>query len=375
MQSGITGKSPHHYQPIPLQPCLVPSNTPTASRELHAAFASFLSDSSAFYLPVTITRESLTPLSPVPFASSGEDAFTKSLPSLSQHLEPKTPIYLMLRRSPSSSTFTAITYVPSTAPVRAKTLFGSTRISLVRELGLEKFEETLFVTDAEEVLEAKQWADRAGGSKDVDENLLSREERELQSVKRAEEEARHGTQGTALGGLGGGGGSSATSGGSKLSMKMTAEARTALQGLASTTGEGAVVQLGIDISTETLTLLSHRDSGVQPTNLASSIPSDRPSYTFYRHPSAPTTALFVYVCPGTSKVKERMVYASSRSGVLEAAKSEGVEVSKRLEAGDPEEITAQRLDEEVAAAGGGNAESGTSTPRGGFSRPKRPGKR
>ena len=230
------------------------------------------------------------------------------------------------------------------------------------------------MTDAEEVLEPKQWVDRSGsGAQGHDPNLLSQEERELQIVKRAEEEARHGTSGTALGGLGGGPG--ASSGGSKLQMKMRDEAKSALQAFAASGGSGgAAVQLGIDIATETLTLLSQRENGVQPGALAKSIPTDRPSYTFYRHPAAPDTALFVYVCPGTSKVKERMVYASSRSGVLEAAKSEGVEISKRLEAGVPDEITEQRLNEEVSAAGG-EAESGTSTPRGGFSRPKRPGRR
>ena len=263
-----------------------------------------------------------------------------------------------------------MTYVPSTAPVRSKTLFAATRASLVRELGQEKFEDTLFVTDAEEVLEAAQWGQRGAGNggadkAGVDPNLLSQEERELQSVKRAEEESRHGTGGMALGGMGGG----ATSGGSKLQMKMTGEAEQALQKLGGAEA-GAVVQLGIDIATETLELLDQRD-GVQPAQLAASIPADRPSYTFYRHPGAPDAALFAYVCPGTSKVKERMVYASSRSGVLEAAKSAGVDVSKRLEAGDPTEVTEQRLNDEAGVSGAADAGAAKS----GFARPKRPGRR
>ncbi|ETN39126.1 uncharacterized protein HMPREF1541_05349 [Cyphellophora europaea CBS 101466] len=335
----------------------------SASETLHAAFADFLS-SDAFALPATIDKESIQPLEPIPF--SGD--FNSSLPSLAPHLEPKTPIYLLIRKTPSASTFTAITYVPSIAPVRSKTLIAATRSSLVRELGLEKFEDTLFVTDAEEVLEPSQWAERAGGSsgRGVDPNLLSQEERELQSVKRAEEESRHGTGGTALGGMGGG----PTSGGSKLQMKMTDDAKSALQSFSSA-GAGSVMQLGIDIATETLTLLSQHADAVQPAELARSIPSDRPTYSFYRHPAAPDTALFLYVCPGTSKVKERMVYASSRSGVLDAAKSGGVEVSKRLEAGDPEEITEQRLNDEAGVSGGADAGAAKS----GFARPKRPGRR
>ncbi len=32
--------------------------------------------------------------------------------------------------------------------------------------------------------------------------------------------------------------------------------------------------------------------------------------------------VFIYTCPSGSKVKERMVYASSRAGVLAAARNE-----------------------------------------------------
>lgn len=217
------------------------------------------------------------------------------------------------------------------------------------------------------MLESSQWEERAGGTagRGVDDRLLSAEERELQSVKRAEEEGRHGTQGTALGGIGGGGG-----GGTKLQMKITDEAKQALQGFGSSGGAGQAVQLGIDLATETLELLGQLE-GVQPGTLAGKIPGERPSYTYYRHPAKADSVLFVYVCPGTSKVKERMVYASSRSGVLEAAKAEGVCVSKRLEAGDPEEITEQKLNDEI----GVDAANEAGATKSGFARPKRPGRR
>ena len=69
-----------------------------------------------------------------------------------------------------------------------------------------------------------------------------------------------------------------------------------------------------------------------------------------------------------------MLYASSRNGVLEVAKAEGVVVGKRLEAGDPEEISTQRLSEEVGGGKGAAAEEGASGAKG-FARPKRPGRR
>jgi twinfilin-like protein len=283
--------------------------------------------------------------------------------------------------------------------VRQKTLFASTRATLIRELGSEKFGETVFLTEREEVLDPAQWDERAGGGGasagavqgQQDPGLLSTEERELQAVKRAEEEERHGTRGRDLMGEAGSGGvigARTGTGGvrSGVVMKIDDDARAALGDVAAAAGgaSGLVVQMGIEVSSETLILLGKRE-GVSVGDVARMIPGDRPSYTFY---SVGSGVVFLYVCPGSSKVKERMVYASSRRGLLHIAEGEGVKVLKRLEAGDPDEVSA-RLEEEVrelvkesGAVGGDAAEgedsapgSGTATPRGGFARPKRPGRR
>jgi twinfilin len=108
---------------------------------------------------------------------------------------------------------------------------------------------------------------------------------------------------------------------------------------------------------------------VDPSDLASRIPSDKPSYTFYHYPST-SLIVFIYTCPGVSKVKERMVYASSKRSVLEVARLEGVEVAKSLEASGPEEVTASMLRDEVQPKS-----DGATAGKQGFARPKRPGKR
>lgn len=248
-------------------------------------------------------------------------------------------------------------------------LFAATRNTLTRDLGLEKFGDSLFATDDYEVLDPAQWENRGKGADGTrkggsGEDILSNEERELQGVKRAEEEERHGTSGRDLMGKGGSG--------NRLAMKITEEARTALTKLSGSgdAGEGVLIQLGIELGSETLTLLD--DSvGVAPERFLSGIPSDRPSYAFYRYPGTPET-VFLYTCPGSSKVKERMVYASTRSSVLHVAKEEGVDVTKRLEQGDAGEITVERLGEEV---GGGAPKEEAAVSSRGFARPKRPGKR
>ena len=222
------------------------------------------------------------------------------------------------------------------------------------------------MTEPEEVLDPGVW-DQSGEKSSAittatdgdveDAGILSVEERELQSVKRAEEEERHGTQGRQL--------NMGAQGGSGLKMRMTGEAEAAFEGFKEDRG---LVQFGIDVRTETLELLC-KEKGVGPDEVR--IPGDRPSYSFYRGETE--EVLFIYVCPGTAKVKERMVAASSRSGVIEIAKANGIVVSKRIEASEVEDVTAARIREELGSETEGSEPAGAA--RQGFARPKRPGRR
>ena len=137
------------------------------------------------------------PLTTIPFSSSGD--FYASLPQLSTTLKPREPVYLLLRRSKTSQgpeSLIALTYIPSNAPVRAKTIFASTRATLVRELGSEKFASTVCATDEDEGVGEAAWKERDGGGDTGGvhgrEALMDENERELAAVRRAEEEARIG---------------------------------------------------------------------------------------------------------------------------------------------------------------------------------------
>lgn len=221
--------------------------------ELHDAFTAFTTDTSLFCLPITITSESLTPLSPVPFSSPSGGSFYASLSQLSSVLKPQTPLYLLLRRDDSS--LVAVTYIPTNAPVRAKTLFASTRSTLVRELGSEKFATSVFATEEDEVVGQEAWRERdaersskglggggvgnGGGGGTRREDLMDDKERELELVRRAEDEARSGTAGRDIG-IGGGRGNGPGSGSSmRIQMPVDEEAKAALTGLQ----QGGLVQL------------------------------------------------------------------------------------------------------------------------------------
>ncbi|KAJ5159584.1 uncharacterized protein N7482_006588 [Penicillium canariense] len=371
----------------------------SVSSELQDAFSRFSSDNSIFCLPVTITGERLTPLDSIPFSgsSSGPDAFFASLSQVSPILQPKTPIYLLLRRPlPTKTTLVALTYIPSNAPVRPKMLFASTRSTLVRELGTEKFDDTVFATEEDEIVGQDAWLERDGDKAGVGrEALMGDKERELEKVRRAEAEARSGTpqRDIGIGGTFGPG----TGSGMRVSMPVDDAAKAALKELQDgglvqlvwklalllcwlrvymdSTGHGGkcficranvgIMMQTVDIPTETITL-ADTQSGVQADSVATYISSSSPRYSFYHYPGS-DVVVFVYTCPTGSSIKERMLHASSRRNALTIAEGEGLKITKKIEASGPDEITGDRLREEVHPA----QDQG---PARGFARPRRPGR-
>jgi hypothetical protein len=139
----------------------------------------------------------------------------------------------------SSSTLVALTHIPYNAPVRPKMLFASTRSTLVRELGIEKFPLTVFTTEEDEILGKNAWLERsgelAGGVKRED--MMSEKERGLEAVRKAEAEARSGTPHRDIG-IGGTFGPGSGSG-MRVSMDVDDAAKTAVRELQ----DGGLVQL------------------------------------------------------------------------------------------------------------------------------------
>ncbi|OJD36137.1 actin monomer binding protein [Diplodia corticola] len=326
----------------------------TASAELHAAFEKLTTDPSSRFLIASVSGETIIPRDTIPASSD----FLSDLSLLAPHLTPNEALYILLRQSDASSTdsdattrLVAVTYVPDAAPVRQKTLTASTRLALVRQLGGEHFAETVFATTAEE-LSAEGWrrheAHVAGAAP------LTEEERNLVGIKEQEALESSSTAARRV----------QTSG--HLSMEVQEGVVEALRGLPE--GEANLVQLDIDVANETFRLVSTTTASAA--ELGSVIAADAPRYSFYRHDAGPDGSrpiLFIYSCPPTSKVKERMVYAASRGFAIHLAEKEaGIEIHKRLEFGSPEDIGPSTIDDEFVV----REEKKT-----GFSKPKRPGKR
>ncbi|KAG8627378.1 hypothetical protein KVT40_004861 [Elsinoe batatas] len=334
-----------------------------ASEDLKSAFNTLVSNPSQSLLLATITSEMLVPLEVLSSSSSSSSPFPSSLSLLAPHLNPTTPLYILAKTSPSTtSSFLAITYVPDTAPVRQKMLFASTRLTLVRELGIERFGESIFATDAEECT-PEGW-ERHLRHKKI-ENPLTEEERVNEGVKEAEMLESSGTQGREMGGMLAGGGRSST-GAKGLGRGEGVEG--AVRGVGEGGGKGGrLVVIRVDVGRETLEVEKVED-GVGVGEVQGYISKTEPRYAFYGYEvDGEVKVVFLYTCPSGSKIKERMVYAASRIGVVKMAESElGVVIAKKLEGSSPEDFGGEAIKAEFVMR---QEESK------GFARPKRPGRR
>jgi twinfilin-like protein len=89
-----------------------------------------------------------------------------------------------------------------------------------------------------------------------------------------------------------------------------------------------VAKQAIDVATETITL-AMAESNITPAAVAGRIPESKPRYTFYHYPNS-DALIFIYTCPSGSSIKERMLYASCRAGVVILATSQGLTVSQKV---------------------------------------------
>ncbi|KAI5309612.1 Twinfilin-1, partial [Ascosphaera atra] len=220
----------------------------------------------------------------------------------------------------------------------------------------------------EEVVSESVWRERdnevstaSGTDKAAEEKrteVMGEQERELYALRRQESETRNMRRRDI--GIGGSIGAEGESGGKGVAFPVGEGVEDALKTLNT---ERNVVRLLMD--NETLALIDTL-SDKSPADIPSLIPDDKPQYTFYRYPDSDALT-FIYTCPPSSSIKNRMIHASSRAGVLVVAQNAGLNVSHKIEGSGPEEITADKLEEEVHPPK-------AAPPRRAFAKPRRPGR-
>jgi uncharacterized protein (DUF2249 family) len=93
--------------------------------------------------------------------------------------------------------------------------------------------------------------------------------------------------------------------------------------------------------------LNYLKERVVPDDVASTLPSDKPSFTFYRHPVT-ELVYFIFHSPDSASVQERMKHIMAIPGLVNVhAQDQGVHVDQKIEIHDPEDLIFEAKDERI----------------------------
>ncbi|KAI9270623.1 hypothetical protein BDA99DRAFT_596203 [Phascolomyces articulosus] len=309
-------------------------------------------------------------------------SIVKDYSKVLEYLDESTPSYILIRLDDKANTgkynWLFVSYVPDNAKVRDKMIYASTRASLTKELGDNHFTDSIYGTSKDDV--SYDGYKKHVAHKKADAPLTQRE-RELEEIKRAEANTASDYQGA----------SARRTYAPGIAFPFTDKALDALRELQKPKDERKTNFVSLYLEKETIELDTASDVPINAVH--SKIPENAPRFTFYTLTcDNDNVVLFIYTCPSTSKIRERMLYSSSKANVIANAESElSLQVTKKLETSDPSDLTEDYLLEEARhkkASTGGVASSGTglsiveqriqmlSGPKqGGFKRPVAPGRR
>ncbi|KAI8099603.1 uncharacterized protein BX664DRAFT_321707 [Halteromyces radiatus] len=351
------------------------------SEELTKTFNEAVSSGDTRILRVSIVNESLVSTAMTKVEGSFDEDYNK----IDTHLEDKTPAYLLVRTDEKTTAgeynWLFLCYVPDGAKVRDKMLYASTKATLTKELGDSKFTDSIYGTQKSEF--SKDGYKKHLAHKNADAPLTQRE-RELAEIKAAEAQAVTDYQGTTT-------------------------RKTYAPGIAFPLTNPAVEALGVlkqsksERSHNFVTLLLDKEkieldgaSTVAIKDIKNKINADAPRFTFYlfeheHNGESKEAIVFIYTCPPTSKIREKMLYSSSKANVITGAVNQAdIQVMKKFETSDPSDVTEDYLLEDLypvtptTTSSTGFIPTGNNVndriqmlggTRGGFKRPTAPGRR
>ena len=255
----------------------------------------------------------------------------------------------------SGDKFAFVSYVPDNAPVKSKMLYASTKNTLLRALGTQYFDPILFANSVDELT--------GDGWRQTQESLntaapLTESEISLQNVMTASTATTVASRGKLV-----------SDNTTTLLFQLDSDLESSLAEAKNSTNK----ILTIAISEETLQLVTSNtiSSDSEITSHISNTASSFPAYHVYSNESG--AKFFILSCPSGSKVRERMLYASSKQGLLSHLKEQGWEFAKVFEIGDADELDVSDLHPSTSV----DSASAHTTPTSGlrFAKPKGPRRR
>nr|CAG8456915.1 3185_t:CDS:10 [Entrophospora candida] len=273
------------------------------SEELGELFANAVAKGDLRIIRVSIINESLVPNGTREIKSDWKSDFSE----IAEFLEEEVPCFILYRLDSKSSSgdyeWLFAAYVPDHSKVRNKMLYAATRATLTKELGNNRFVDSMYGTSMSEfTLEGYEQHKK---HQNADAPLTQRE-KELAEIK--------------------------------IAFPLTDEAIEAIKSLKSDSNKN---NFSIDTEKEKVELDVMKKIDIE--NLANSFPIDMPRYAFFiynHHHNGQeiNSTIFLYTCPSSSKIRERMLYAACRTFVISYGE---------LETSDPTELTKTYVLEEL----------------------------
>ncbi|CCH46013.1 Twinfilin-2 [Wickerhamomyces ciferrii] len=311
----------------------------SASAELSESFKTFIDKKQSILLAYIYDEE--VKLSNI---IEGSSSLKNDFNELKDLVDDSKPQYIIIKHDYNDKLYSFVSFVPDYAAVKDKMLYASSKNTLIRALGSEFFTHILFWNSVDEV-SYENWKQSASG--DAASNSLSTSEKELQDVKDLEFETVVNTSTKRQ----------LVNHKNELSFKFNPNAKINPEA-------NTLYSFNIDIPKEEI-FLSNTSSVSTPKDLLTTISSESPQFNIVKFS---TKTFFIYTCPSGSKVKERMIYASNKQGVINHFK-QFFTIDKALEAGDAIELELSEFGSENE-----NEDSSAATkPK--FNRPTRPGRR
>lgn len=329
----------------------------SASEELLEAFKEF--NVNTLVVKVDSDNTSLVPDKEFPQPSSQElpDVFE----SLSQYFEKNhpQPSYIIIPNLSSSNDYIFISFIPDVAPIRQKMLYASTKNTILQQLGSNNFKNILSLSELDE-LTHDNFVKTSRNNDDTE--ALTQEEKDLKTLDSLQslsltESGLRGNQAfkkelasmhnnssspnpssSALGNTG------------ALLFDVDSDLKGEFEGIGNLKDTKKLITFNIDIAKETVKLTSTKNAVdlsqlIEALKLVIDSSSPHPQFAIYNYDS--NKIAFIYSCPSGSKVKDRMIYASNRQGLISFLKSftnnTDILVEKVLEVGDLDELDLDEL--------------------------------
>ncbi|CAG5118884.1 unnamed protein product [Candidula unifasciata] len=246
------------------------------------------------------------------------------------------PCYILYRfdsRNNAGYEWLLISWTPDFAPVRQKMLYAATRATMKSLFGGGQIKDEIFGTVRSDV-------SLSGYHKHVQASLapapLTMAEEELQYIKQNEVNAHINvdTKSQTMQGV---------------AFPLTSNAEHALASFR----DGAVnyVQLSLDLVKEVVDV--ETTDNIHVNKLVSHIPTESARYHLFNFShthegDSLDSVVFIYSMPGYKcSIRERMLYSSCKSPLVDSITRAGIQVEKRIEVDDPSEVTEEFIYDEI----------------------------